>query len=83
MAQTNLSLLGVLLITFFFHILAYLIVTVLLNWFVAERKDIRTSANCKDTDRPAHPYSLVRIFAVHLHNIDTYQSEDIGLIAKS
>ena len=37
----------------------------------AEKIDIRTYANSKDPDHPAHPRSPVRVFAVRLHNIGT------------
>ena len=34
----------------------------------AEKRDLRTFGNSEDPDQPAHARSLVRIFAVHLHN---------------
>ena len=37
----------------------------------AEEKVLRTYSNSEDTDQSAHPRSLVRIFAVRLHNIGT------------
>ena len=48
----------------------------------AEKLDIRTYANSKDPDHPAHPRSPVRVFAVRLHNIGRDLVEDIGVIAK-
>ena len=37
----------------------------------AEKRDLRTYANSEDPDQTAHPRSLVRTFAVRLHNIGT------------
>ena len=37
----------------------------------AEKRDLRTYANSENPDQPAHLRSLVRIFAVRLHNIGT------------
>ena len=34
-----------------------------------EKRDLRTYANSEDPDQPAHLRSLVRIFAIRLHNI--------------
>ena len=37
----------------------------------AEGRDFRKYANTEDPDHPAHPRSLVSIFAVRLHKIRT------------
>ena len=37
----------------------------------AEKEDLRIYAKSEDTDQPAYPRSLVRIFADRLHNIGT------------
>ena len=47
---------------------------------MAEKKALRTYASSETQDQPAHPRSLVRIFAVPLNNIGDVQ--EIGLTAK-
>ena len=46
----------------------YLLVT---YGLAAEKRDLRTYANSEDPDQSVHTHSLVRIFAVCLHNIGT------------
>ena len=41
-----------------------------------EKRDLRTYANSEDPDHLAHPHSLVGIFAVSLHNIETLLNSD-------